>query len=170
MKTLSPLTCKVIAYQILPAFNKDEVVDWAYEMIALGWETDHLLILAGLTKPVNYFEIVSYLKAAINELNLSSKEGVEGIISYSSYYVRQLEQGIKIKENLNALSDFVISVDYHSAICDFYSLYWAWNDLKYDEIQWYWDGATRDNIEQIVINTAKDWLIENESTLNAIFN
>lgn len=170
MKTISPLTCKVVAYQVLPAFNKDEVVDWAYEMIALGWETEHLLIMAGLTKPVNYFETVVYLETAMGELNLLLKTGDEGIISYSSYHVKQLEQGIKIKENLNALSDFVISVDYHSAIYDFYSLYWAWSDLQYDEMQWYWEGATKDNIEQIVVNTAKGWLIANESSLNTIFS
>lgn len=162
MKAISALTYKIVAYSAIPNFNTDECVDWAVEMVELVYETENLLILAGLIKPTNYFENVHYLQHAISELNLQVKTGDEGIISYSSYYVREIAQSIKIKVNLNALSNYVVAVDYHPSIYDFYSLYQAWNELTDLGEQWYWDGATTDNIEEIVRNTANQWLVKNE--------
>jgi len=55
MVPISPLTYKVVAYQSVSDYDMDECVDWAIEMIELGYDTENLIILAGLTKPVNYF-------------------------------------------------------------------------------------------------------------------
>lgn len=162
MLSISSLTYKVVAYQAVPNFIWDEAVDWALDMIELGFDTESLLILAGLTKPLNYFETVSYLNAAISELGLQFRSGDEGIISYSSFYVNQIAQSIRIRENLGKLSEFVPQVDYPSSIYDFYSLYWAWDDLDDVDMQWYYDGATLDNIEQLAVAKANQWMQDNE--------
>jgi hypothetical protein len=45
-------------------------------------------------------------------------------------------------------------------------LYWAWGDLDYEnEQQSYWPGATADNIESIVKETAEQWLTKKSETL-----
>lgn len=44
-------------------------------MLELGYESQSLLILAGITKPTNYFEIIDYLKKALAELNMTLKNG-----------------------------------------------------------------------------------------------
>jgi hypothetical protein len=62
MRPISPLTYKVLAYQAVPRFDMGICVDWALKMITLGFDTEHLLILAGLDKPVNYFETVRRVK------------------------------------------------------------------------------------------------------------
>jgi len=91
--------------------------------------------------------------------------GDEGVVFYSSYCIQQIVKGNKVKENLALISNYMLSIEYHHSIYDFYRLYWTWDD---DEMQFYWDGATRVNIEQIAINTAKNWLNEDEGSLNAI--
>jgi hypothetical protein len=164
MHPISPLTYKVVAYQSVPGYNMDECVDWAVEMIELGHNTEHLLMLAGLTKPVNYFETKTYLEAAIGELGLKLKAEDDGIISYSSYYITQIANGVNIRENLKTVSNYVINADYHTSVYDFFSLHWAWDDLEWnDEQQSYWPGATSDNIEHMVIDQAKQWLVSNEA-------
>lgn len=49
-------------YKILKAkaFNEDideSWVDWAFEMMEAGYQSDNLYMLAGVTKPYNQFEL-----------------------------------------------------------------------------------------------------------------
>jgi hypothetical protein len=50
---ISPLTNEVIAYQEIPDFNMDDCIDWAIEMIGLGFDNENIIMLAGLSKPAN---------------------------------------------------------------------------------------------------------------------
>jgi hypothetical protein len=47
---------------------------------------------------------------------------------------------------------------------DFALLYWAKDDLLSEEVQWYWDGAGRTNINQIIKEQFEIYItkIENE--------
>lgn len=169
MKPVAASTYKILAHTAVPDFNYSDAVDWAVEMMMLGHETENLLILSSLTKPVNYFETVRYLNAAISELGLSLALGKDGIISYSRYYIIQIAKGLNMKQNLEKICKFAIDIDYESSIYDFCKLSWAWGDLEWPDnngMQWYWEGATKDNIEQISIDTAKQWLTNNKSHIN----
>lgn len=162
MLPISDLTYKVVAYQTISDFNTDEFVDWALEMMELGQVSENLFILAGLIKPTNFFEACAYLNKALTELGLRVKIGHDGIISYSYYYVRIIAKRINIKHNLEDLNTYVINCGYDKSIFDFYLLYWAWNALDYDGEQGYWAGATSENIEHLVVDRARSWLIEYE--------
>jgi hypothetical protein len=70
----SPLN-KVIAYQEVTSFDTDSSVDWAVEMIGLGYDIENVIMLAGLSKPTNYFETTAYLNNALAELGLNPKTG-----------------------------------------------------------------------------------------------
>ena len=48
-------------------------------------------------------------------------------------------------------------------IYDFYLPRWAFDDLQASEVQFYWDGATRDNIQEIVMTRCREWLIAHEN-------
>ncbi len=162
MLPISDLTYKVVAYQEFTDTDPNEYVEWALEMIELGHESDSLFILAGLSQPVNYFEAVRYLRYAIEELGLQVKMGKAAIISCGYYYVKNLTYNEKLRSNLKALADLFMDWDSDNVVYDFYLLYWAWDDLDYSDTQHYWDGATRENIEQLVIDRAKQWVRENE--------
>ena len=160
---ISHLTYKVVAYSDLTIVNGDDCVDWAIEMLELGHETPSLLILAGLSKPTNQFEVKDYLKRALSELKLDEKTGDEATLSYSSYYITKIAKGEDVKRNLGMVYQFCQMRDYDKIIYDFYLLFWAWDDLDYgNEYQSYWPDADKSNIEQVVIETAKKWILENE--------
>jgi hypothetical protein len=55
-----------------------------------------------------------------------------------------------------------IDEDHLDDINDFYTLRWAFDDLQDAEVQWYWEGATQSNIEEIVLNQCRIWLNEYE--------
>jgi pyruvate/oxaloacetate carboxyltransferase len=155
---ISDLTKKIVAYNVIPDINMDEVVDWAIEMLQLGYETPHLLILSGLSNPINNFEAISYLKKTLQELHLEEKTGEAGAISLCSYYIQKIADGEHIRENLALLYRYQSTFDYDHLISDFFNLYWAWQDLDEEGNQYYWPDADADNIEDIVIKTAKDWI------------
>jgi len=164
MSAISPLTYKIVAHATIPEYNTDEAVDWAIEMMRLGYDSEYILILAGLSKPTNRFETARYIDAALTELDLEPKTGQEAIVSYSYYYINQIANGIRVKYNLAKVCDLCIQLDMERSIFDFYLLHWAWTDIDWPNnngLQWYWDGADKDNIEQITIDTAKKWLVDN---------
>ncbi|GAA4380933.1 hypothetical protein [Hymenobacter koreensis] len=162
MPEISELTYQVVAYTEVPNFDTDICVDWAFDMVFLGFDTPTLLVLAGLDKPTNYFQTIEYLKAALRELKIKQKFGDEAVISYSSFFIAQIAKEQNIKENLKQVYNFCQAKNYEGLIYDFYLLYWAWGDLDYgQEMQHHWDGATNDNIEAIVVDTAEQWLKAN---------
>lgn len=163
MFQLPDLTYQIVAYPEVPDFNTNVCVDWALEMIMVGYDTPTLLILAGLNKPTNYFQTIEYLNAAFKELRLEVKTGYEGVVSYSSYFIKRIAANEQVKENLKAVYKYCQAHDFEGSIYDFYLLYWAWGDLDYgNAFQYYWEGANKDNIEAIVVKTAQDWLMKNE--------
>lgn len=159
---ISNLTYKVVAFSEVPEFNMDDAVDWAVEMISLGYESPSLFILAGISKPTNYFEVVDYLKETLEELHLQVKTGDDAVFSYSSYYLEQIANGKNVRRNLERVYEFCQLKDYEKQIYDFKLLYWAWGDLDYgNNFTDYWPKATKENIEKILMSTAVKWVKEN---------
>jgi hypothetical protein len=161
---ITDLTYKIVANSEISDFNTDDCVDWAIEMVGVGNETEHILILAGLTKPTNYFETIKYLKTALSECGLSEKTGEDGIASYAFYYIKQIANSINVRANLAKVFKYNIETNYDKSVYDFYLLYWAWGDFDWgNTTQEYWPEATKDNIEKIVVDQAKKWISNNEN-------
>lgn len=158
----SDLTSRILAYKELQDFSIDQAVDWAGEMLCLGYETPSILILAGISKPANFFETEKYLLESLKELGIKLPEKHEAILGYCKYLIAQISRSISVKANLYALHKVAISIDEHNSIFDFYLFYWAWDDLDYGQIcQEYVPEATKDNIEELLINRAIEWLNDN---------
>ena len=160
---ISDLTYKVVAFSEISNFNADECVDWATEMIFLGYDTPSLRILAGLDKPTNFFEVTGYLPEVLSSLNLTQKMGDEATLSYCSYYIKKIANSDNIRNNLTHVYQFCQARDYEKLVYNFYLLHWAWDDIDYgNDYTPYWESAKKDNIEKIVVDTAIKWAEENE--------
>lgn len=157
---ITDLTYKMIAYTAIKEFNTDECIDWALELVELGCESHNLLILAGLSKPTNYFETIDYLEKSFKELSIVPKENEDAIISYCFFYINEMSKGLHLKRNLALIYKFCMDHGYDKNVYDFYLLHWAWDDFMYGDDTHYWDGATKENIEDIVIKTSIDWIKE----------
>ena len=70
----------------MPAFNTDECVDWAFEMVNIGYETPTLLMLAEFNKPTNYFQTIEYLQECMKEVELEPGTGDQAIIVIVLFY------------------------------------------------------------------------------------
>ncbi|WP_316787706.1 hypothetical protein [Pedobacter frigoris] len=152
-----------MAYRELQDFNSDQIVDWAIEMLALGHETPSILILAGISKPTNFFETEKYLLDALRELGMLIPERHEAILGYCKYFIEQISKAISVRYNLNKLYKIAQTTLDDNVVFDFYLFYWAWSDLDYGETyQDYVPEATKYNIETLLINKAKEWLKEKE--------
>ena len=161
---ISDLTYKVVALSEVIQLDPNECVDWAIEMLELGYESSHLLMLAASDKSTSYFEIKPYLERAAKELGLTMKNGDDGVISYSYYFIKEISLRKRVRYNLAELYGFCQQRDYEGIVYDFYLLYWAWDQIDYDDTNQnhYWEGTNKENIEQTVVKVANDWLYDNK--------
>jgi hypothetical protein len=159
MKKSSSLTSKILAYKELQDFDINEAIDWAVDMLTLGYETPSLSILSGLTKPTNFFEAEDYLIGSIKELDFIIPEREEAIFRYCKSCIDKIANRENVKSNLYQLYKVARTEHDDNLLLNFYLLFWAWDDLDSgQEYQHYWEGATLNNIEQIVIAESKKYL------------
>ena len=74
-KPISELTYKIEAYPEIQQVDTNESIDWAIEMMELGYESPTLYMLASFNKPTNFFVVIDYVKDTVKELGLEMKIG-----------------------------------------------------------------------------------------------
>jgi hypothetical protein len=155
-------------YRILKAkaFNEnvdESWIDWAIDMIEAGYESENLYMLAGETKPYNQFELQELTNKVFQDLRLDYSDKDAVIRDYVYYLIsNSVEHPETYYKTLRELREICLQLDYDSRYMDFYLLYFAKDDLMVDEVQWYWEGANRENIDQIISDKFKKWLSEFE--------
>jgi hypothetical protein len=151
-------TYEIMAFKVLNRDIDEEWVNWAYEMMTHGVETESLVLLAGTRRPFHQFPLQELTTNMFDELqlDLTSKEKV--IKRYVFHLIEEVLSGEReMPAVLEILKDLYYELDYESFLSDFYSLYWAYEDLQYSHDQWYWPNADRSNINDIVTTAFKDW-------------
>jgi len=152
-------TYEILAWKHLNKSVDEKWSNWAVEMMMVGYETEHLIQLAGIRKPYNQFELRELTDKVFDELNLDYKNQDNVLINYTTFLVKDVLNGRReLLKTLRDLKDLCITLDYDKRIHDFYLLYFAKEDLNYDTVQWYWEGATRDNIDQICFDYFEKWI------------
>ena len=155
-------------YKILKAkaFNEniDETwVDWAVEMMEAGYQSDNLYILAGETKPFNQFELQVLTKKVLEDLGFSYADKETVLNNYVYYLIaNSVDHPETYYMTLRELKNICLDLNMNKSYMDFYLLYFAKDDLIEDEVQWYWNGANRENIDQIIQEHFKKWMKEFE--------
>lgn len=151
-------TAEILAFKALNRDIDKAWVDWAVDMLMAGYDTEHLTILAGESEPFNQFEMQELADKVLAELQLDYSDKDQTIKNYACYLIdKSLDGELDNFKVLNILKDICIELDYEKYLYDFYSLYFAKDDLSYSENQWYWDGATRGNIDKIIMDYFTTW-------------
>jgi hypothetical protein len=127
-------------------------------MLEQGYDGHYLAILAGMSPPFNHFEIADIRDHSLRELGLSDFDGSAAIITYVAEQLRLLLNGADLVSKLDVIKDICIARDYQKDLYDFYLLYFAYTDLQESDLQWYWEGANRENIVSIVHERAEAFL------------
>jgi hypothetical protein len=118
-------------------------------------------MLAGMTPPFNHFEMADLRDRALRELGLTSISRSQGLRIYAAEIAQDAVSGrAELLSTLHELSRLCIDEEYAPELQDFYLLYFAWDDLLTSHEQWYWPGATLDNIAGIAQETLLRFIAE----------
>ena len=137
-------------------------IDWAISMRQQGHDTPHLRIFAGETPPYNQFELKEIADLTFTELDLDWSDDTKLVHQYAVELIKEMMAGEKTSDVvLGILKDIHVEMAYESNLLEFYLLFFAKDDLKHSDIQYYWDGADSTNIENIIFDYSEKWLEEN---------
>ncbi len=143
-------------YRILreKACNSDideKWAEWAIEMMQAGYEIESLYQLAGIYKPYNQFELQELTSKVLNDLNLDYSDKRKTLKNYIYYLVSaNFDKPDNYFEILKEFRDIYYEVDMDCEFQNLTLLYWAKDDLIYEDNQHYWEGANRANIDTII--------------------
>jgi hypothetical protein len=136
-------------------------IRWAVDMMIAGFESEYIIELAGISIPYNQFELKSLTDKVFHDLSIDLNNREQIIKDYVCFVGQDvIDNKRDLYKTLREIKDVCVERDYLDLIHDFYLLYFAKEDLIYDVNQWYWNGANRDNIDQICIDYFKKWIIE----------
>ncbi len=144
-------TARILADKALQELHGKECVDWAASMLAAGHDGEYLAILAGESPPFNHFEMVDFRDRALAEVGAPGLDTDDAIQAYA---VERLALALggeaDLAETLHEVADLYVASGYPSALQDIYLLHFAQAALCESPNQWYWEGATRENIDEII--------------------
>jgi hypothetical protein len=163
MPTPVPLTYKILWDKVQKHAIDDTWKEWALEMIEAGFESIDLYELAGILKPYNQFELQDLAHKVLSVLSLDYSDIDKVLNDYIYYFLfKNIDDITAYPKILRELRDIYYELDMDNRLLNFSLLYWAKEDLLYDEVQWYWHGANRDNIDRITHSEFAKWKQEYE--------
>jgi hypothetical protein len=126
-------------------------VDWAIEMIEAGYTSSNLYELAGITRPYDQVYLRHLTDKIFIDLGLEFTDKETAKRNYVSYIIsKNLDNPNNYLETLLELKNIYLDSNYEKGYGDFYLLYFAKYDLTNYEDQFYWIGADRENIDNII--------------------
>ncbi|WP_222535421.1 hypothetical protein [Pedobacter polysacchareus] len=145
-------TAAILAYKSLNRDIDKTCIDWAVDMLMEGFDTEHLVILSGISPPYEQFELQKIADKALEELQLDYSDRDQIIKDYINYLSKEaLNNQIEPLYALRLIRDIYLELDHEKSLQQFYLLYYAKYDLLDSENQWYIDGIDRSNIDSKII-------------------
>lgn len=156
-----PTTRAIRAWRALDEPPDQRWVEWAVRLLQEGVDTPTLRILAGLSDPLDRGEATRILDRVLLELNLPPLERQGAIRAYVSELLEELlSDPQRVGGVLDELRRMCLENDHDRTLMPFYLLAHARSDLQAQNMQHYWAGADRTNIDAIVREEAQRWLIQ----------
>jgi len=154
-------TARILADRALQEPCGQQCVNWAVSMLVAGHDGRYLAMLAGLSPPYNHFELADLRDRALAEVGAPELTDVEAVRAYVAELLQFALAGeADLIETLGEVKDMYIAYGYPRDIQDFYSLYFAYDALRDSVVQWYWNGATQENIIDLIRARARQFISE----------
>lgn len=157
------------SHKELEHFDYSKAVDWAIDLIRQGKETENVLMLASFSEPIDRFEIRPYVTNVLNDFGLEELDYKSAVIAETHYHLNEILNDRQIRKNLQSLYQLCVDNDYESGLMNFYLIYHGWDELEEIGVNYYFEGADLDSIEEVLKKEARKWIdkyvhgIENES-------
>jgi hypothetical protein len=147
---------RILAEKALQKTCGQQCVDWALGMLESGHDGSYLQRLAAMSPPHNHFEIAALRDRALEEQGIAAVTHRDALTLYARELLRNALADRETIENAVAeVACLCWTNDYIKELFDFYLLHFAYEDLRDEEIQWYWDGATRANVQSLMRERAE---------------
>jgi len=146
------------SHKELEHFDYSKAVDWAIDLIRQGKETDNVLMLAAFSEPIDRFEISPYVTNVLNDFGLEELDYKSAVIAETHYHLNEILNDRQIRKNLQSLYQLCVDNDYESGLMNFYLIYHGWDELEEIGVNYYFEGADLDNIEEVLKNEARKWI------------
>lgn len=144
-------TAHILSRKALQEACGSECVEWATAMLLDGHDGEALVELAGMSQPHNHFVLAPLRDRALAEIGAPDFGPDRAVETYAAELLRMMLAGeANLAPTLRDVKDLSLSHDHRDALWDFYLLYHARGTLQDSEVQFYWEGATRANIDDIV--------------------
>jgi hypothetical protein len=154
-------TYKILGQRLLDEFDSIKMVEWAVDAIKMGYDSESLIILAGLDFESTE-ERENYFWKSVKELNLNIKrEESELINDYAKYVANAvLNNQLSAKSGLAKMMIICRSTEYDSKYIQFYEISEDLDYLKYDEEYppIYNQGITLENVDEYIKKEFKFFL------------
>lgn len=144
-------TNKLLAQRVLTHFDSYKLIDWAIFMMANGFDSESLIILAGLDSELTE-EREEYFWKTVEELQLDVNQTDFELIEDYAVFVAEsvINRSIKPKNGLEIMQDIVRSTDYSKKYVQFFKIDEDLDYLKYDNYTIYNTGLTLKNAESFI--------------------
>lgn len=146
------------SHKELEHFDYSKAVDWAIDLIRQGKETDNVLMLASFSEPIDRFEIRPYVTNVLNDFGLEELDYKSAVIAETHYHLNEILNDRQIRKNLQSLLQLCLDNDYESGLMNFYLIYHGWYELEEIGVNYYFEGADLDNIEEVLKKEARKWI------------
>ena len=145
-------TYKILAQRLFSYFDSHKLVDWAVMMMENGYDSESLIILAGLDNESTEIR-EQYFWQTIDELKLNVNKTELDIIDNYALYIAEsvVNRKIKPKDGLSIMQEIVRSTDYSSKYIQFYELDEDLDYLQYDNRTIFNSGLSLKNADSFII-------------------
>jgi len=157
----------LLAENLYSHMNPQKYVDWAVYLLGNEFETENILILAGLD---NYprEEIEEYFWKCVADLELNLKKSDFELIENFALYIANsvVNKEMNPKEGLRIMNDIVRESEYSSKYIQFYNLDEDIDYLNYDNRTLFNSFDKTDNLEEIIIEEFRLFLQAEQMNLD----
>jgi len=157
MKPVSS-TAEILMLKVLKKPDNKAWVKWAYEMMLAGFETEHLVILAGMEEPFDFFEMQNLTDKVLGELDLDYANIELVTKDYVAYVsIQALEGKLNVGNAFYTLKSLYQELNHFQPLTECYLLYHAWEELQTGNDQWYLDKVDQSNLDQVIEYYFRKW-------------
>lgn len=148
---LEELTTNIFAEKILTQFDSKKYIDWAINVMELGYESENLFILAGLDNELTQIR-EEYFWKTIKDLNISvNKTDAELIQNYAKFIAQKvIDNEIDIDDAFRIMLRICSTTGYEQRYIPFYEIDEDLDYLFYDNSILFNSGLTKENKTEFI--------------------
>lgn len=155
----------LFAKKYLGSIKIEEYIEWAIDMLGLGFDSKKLRILAGLSNPLDPSEVNNHFEDILKELNILKPNEEEAVMYYAiSLCEQMISSELNPRNGLKRLYKICQDLDYDSDYMIWYELDDALASISYGDYPYMYEHMNKYNVDQCIIREAKTFIREFKNT------